>query len=124
MRESHLRLNYHVFVSCQVSTLCALVSSAVRMTQDKLLTGLKKDVRSLLVSAKHGLTPEQLKKDYQTMLGFPMPLGLLGFRNVLDMVKEMPDVVHLEYHFDGSIKLKGDFSVLSLLFAGKSVFMA
>ncbi|XP_073699730.1 tudor domain-containing protein 5-like [Garra rufa] len=76
------------------------------MTQDQLLTGLKKDVRSLLVSAKHGLTPEQLKKDYHTMLGFHMPFRLLGFRNVLDMAKEMPDVVHLEYHLDGSIVLK------------------
>lgn len=71
-----------------------------------MLSSLKKDVRSLLISAKQGLTPDQLSQDYVNMLGHPVPLRTLGFRKVLDLIREMPDVVYIDYLGDCNLVLK------------------
>ncbi|NXT23854.1 TDRD5 protein, partial [Syrrhaptes paradoxus] len=67
---------------------------------------LKKEVRSLLMAAKEGLTPAQLEKDYMAMIGKPLPLHDLGFQSTMELVAEMPEVVRIWPYEKGTFVLK------------------
>ncbi|NWZ22083.1 TDRD5 protein, partial [Asarcornis scutulata] len=74
--------------------------------QGWLMEVLQKEVRSLLMAAKQGLSPEQLEQEYAAMVGRPLPLRDLGFRSTMELVAEMPKVVRVCPNGKGSVVLK------------------
>ncbi|KAM9128818.1 tudor domain-containing protein 5 [Pangshura tecta] len=74
--------------------------------QERLMDLLRKEVRSLLMAVKEGLTPVQLEQEYLTMIGKPLPLRTLGYRSTMELVKDMPSVVNICSGRDGCVVLK------------------
>ncbi|XP_073072927.1 tudor domain-containing protein 5 isoform X3 [Manis javanica] len=61
--------------------------------QERIREGLRKEIRSLLMSARDGLTPQQLEKEYLLIVGSHLPLRILGYQSTKELVLDMPDVV-------------------------------
>ncbi|KAM5295328.1 tudor domain-containing protein 5 [Glossophaga mutica] len=74
--------------------------------QERIQECLRKEIRSLLISAKDGLTPQQLEKEYLLMVGSHLPLRILGYRSTMELVMDMPDVVSICPWGDGTVILK------------------
>ncbi|NWW44983.1 TDRD5 protein, partial [Pedionomus torquatus] len=74
--------------------------------QAQLMEVLKKEVRSLLMASKEGLTPAQLEQEYLATVGRPLPLCDLGFQSTLELVADMPDVVRVCSYENGTLILK------------------
>ncbi|XP_007109098.1 tudor domain-containing protein 5 isoform X1 [Physeter macrocephalus] len=74
--------------------------------QERIQECLRKEIRSLLISAKDGLTPQQLEKEYLLMVGNHLPLRILGYRSTMELVLDMPDVVSVCPCGDGTVILK------------------
>ncbi|XP_060546116.1 tudor domain-containing protein 5 [Pantherophis guttatus] len=74
--------------------------------QEQRMNSLKKEVRSLLTPIKEGLTPYQLEQEYKIMIGKMLPLRMLGYHSVMELVKDMPDTVNISPKGDGTVILK------------------
>ncbi|XP_004688586.1 PREDICTED: tudor domain-containing protein 5 isoform X2 [Condylura cristata] len=74
--------------------------------QERIQECLRKEIRSLLISTKDGLTPQQLEKEYLLMVGNHLPLRILGYRSTMELVLDMPDVVSVCPCWDGTVILK------------------
>uniref|UniRef100_A0A8D2DGJ4 Tudor domain-containing protein 5 n=1 Tax=Sciurus vulgaris TaxID=55149 RepID=A0A8D2DGJ4_SCIVU len=74
--------------------------------QERIQECLRKEIRSLLISTKDGLTPQQLEKEYLLMVGNHLPLRVLGYRSTMELVLDMPDVVSVCPCGDGTVILK------------------
>ncbi|XP_037668731.1 tudor domain-containing protein 5 isoform X2 [Choloepus didactylus] len=74
--------------------------------QERIQECLRKEIRSLLISSKDGLTPQQLAKEYLLMIGNHLPLRILGYRSTMELVLDMPDVVSVCPCGDGTVTLK------------------
>ncbi|XP_069718177.1 tudor domain-containing protein 5 [Phaenicophaeus curvirostris] len=92
---------YELFSACSCFPFSADMSK-----QGDLMELLKKEVRSLLITDKEGLTPAQLERDYMAMIGKPLPLRDLGFQSTLELVAKMPDVVRICPQEKGTFILK------------------
>lgn len=76
------------------------------MGEERDIHFVKRTLRALLISAKNGLSPEQLERDYQMVIGEDLPLSSLGFKSSMQLVSSMPDVVEIQKR-SGRTILKG-----------------
>lgn len=74
--------------------------------QECLMTSVKKEVRSLLITAKEGLTPSHLEQEFKSMIGEQLPFRALGYHSVMELVQDMPDVVNICPQGNGIVILK------------------
>uniref|UniRef100_A0A2K6ACV1 Tudor domain-containing protein 5 n=1 Tax=Mandrillus leucophaeus TaxID=9568 RepID=A0A2K6ACV1_MANLE len=74
--------------------------------QERVQECLRKEIRSLLISTKDGLSPQELEKEYLLMVGNHLPLRILGYRSTMELVLDMPDVVSVCHGAGGTVILK------------------
>ncbi|GFS69424.1 tudor domain-containing protein 5 [Nephila pilipes] len=68
---------------------------------------VKKEIRSVLISVKEGLTLREFLKAYRNLVGIRFPSRELGYTTDIDLLNSIPEVVHVQENRDGSFLLRG-----------------
>jgi len=76
--------------------------------EKKVITVLQvtRHVRALLISAPNGLNIIEIQNDYLNIIGKTFPYRELGFKEPIDLLKAMPDVVQPTW-IRGELILRG-----------------
>ena len=78
------------------------------MAQAQDLETIKKVLRSLLISARHGLTERDLVRDYQQVTGERLNHRAFGHVTMLSFLRSMPDVVRIVPNLSSGVLLFGE----------------
>ncbi|KAF8767377.1 Tudor domain-containing protein 5 [Argiope bruennichi] len=73
--------------------------------REQKLDDVKKEVRSVLISSKEGLTLQEFLKTYRALLGSRLPTRELGYTTDIELIESMPDVVCMRKDRNGSYVL-------------------
>jgi len=74
--------------------------------KDITLEQVTRHVRALLISAPNGLNLCEIQNDYLNIIGKPFPYRELGYKEPIDLLKAMPDVVQPTW-IRGELILRG-----------------
>ena len=61
------------------------------------------EIRSILCSAKQGLTEFELRKEYSQLFGKEIPYTSLGFNSIYELMRSMPEACYSQKHRTGNI---------------------
>jgi len=64
---------------------------------DEALDRVRKQLRSVLISEKHGVAVERVERDYLELVGQPLLSPNLGFPSLESLLRSLPDVCTLRY---------------------------
>ena len=78
------------------------------MAQAQDLETIKKVLRSLLISARHGLTERDLLRDYQQVTGERLNHRMFGHVTLLSFLRSMPDAVRIVPNSSFGVLLFGE----------------
>lgn len=78
-----------------------------RGNKEEALLKVSKNVRALLISTKSGLSVAEIQRDYNTWIGKPFPFREMGYKEPLDLLKDLPGVARPTWE-NGVLVLRGE----------------
>ena len=91
--------------------------------KEALRLEVTKNIRALLISAPNGLSVAEMQRDYNNMIGKPLPFREMGYKTPIDLLKDLPNVTRPTWE-NGVLVLRGEsafhkFSAAAVIYVYK-----